>query len=61
MPSDDDGVSPTENGLRHNLDYDWFTENDTTIDIADGAIGRLQHLLEFKLLNTSLFGCDGCK
>jgi len=60
MPSDNDGLSPIGNASRDVLDYDWFTENDTTTDIPDGTIGRLPHLLEFELLNVCLIGCDGC-
>jgi hypothetical protein len=61
MPSDDDGLSPFGNGPSYNLNYYQFTENYTAKDIADGAIWRLQHLLESELLNTTLIGCVGCK
>ncbi len=61
MPSDNDGLISFGNGPSDNLFYYQFTENYTTKVIADGAIGRLKHLLEFELLNTCLIGCDGCK
>lgn len=59
VTTDDDGLGPTGNRAREVVQDDGRTEHGTAKNVSDGAVRREPHLLEAKLLDTSLVGCDG--
>ena len=59
VASDDDRLGPTRDQSRHILADDGFAEHDPAQDIADGAVGRLPHLLELEFFDPRFIGGDG--
>ena len=59
MSSDDDWFGPTWNTSWDVFDDNWLTEDDTTDDVSNCAVGGLPHLLKIELFNTCLIRCDG--
>jgi len=55
----DDGVGPARHEARDVFADDGLSEDDSAQDVADGAVGRLPHLLELEFLHTLLIGGDG--
>ncbi len=49
MSANNDGLSPARNKTRDVLAKDGLTENSTTKNVSDGAIGGLPHLLQAEL------------
>ena len=59
MTANDDRLSPTRNQSRNVGNHDGFAEDHTAEDVADGAVGRLPHLLETKFLYALFIWSDG--
>lgn len=49
VPSDGDGLCPAWNEPGNVLADDWLTEDCTSQDVPDGAVGALPHLLQLEL------------
>lgn len=49
MAANDDGFLPAWHKARNIVADDGFAEHCATQDVADGAVGRLPHLLEIEL------------
>ena len=58
MTTDYDRVLPSWYWPRDAVEDDGLTEDGSTQDVADGAVGALPHLLEFELLHPGLVGGD---
>lgn len=59
MPANHNRFLPAGHQSGDITDNNGLPEDSATQDIPDGAIGRLPHLLEFELLNSSLIRRDG--
>jgi len=59
VAADSNGLLPAGDAERYVLAQDGLAEDGAVEDVADGAVGRLPHLLEVKLLDTGLIGGDG--
>ena len=59
MSADDDGLFPAGNKQGHIVADDGLSEDGAVEDVADGAIGRLPHLLQLELLHTLLIWSNG--
>jgi len=59
MTADGDGLSPLGNKTRNILHDDGLTEDSSTKNVADSAVGALVHTLEVVLLDTGLVRSDG--
>ena len=51
MAADDDRLGPAGNQARHVLADDRLAEDHAAQDVADGAVGRLPHLLQVEFLH----------
>src|SRR5215213_4630936 len=60
MTADDDRFGPAGHEPRHVRADDRLAENHASENVANGAVGRLPHLLEAELLHALLVGRDGC-
>ncbi len=58
MTADDDRLRPGWHQARDVADDDRLAEDDTTEDVADGAVWRLPHLLQAELFNTGFVWSD---
>jgi len=59
VAADSNGLLPAGDAERYVLAQDGLAEDGAVEDVADGAVGRLPHLLEVELLDTGLIGGDG--
>src|SRR4029077_10138041 len=59
MAADDDRLGPARPQPRHVLADDRLAEDAAAEDVADGAVRRLPHLLQGKLLHPRLVRGDG--
>ena len=59
VAADDDRLGPAGHQARHVLADDRLAEDHAAEDVADGAVGRLPHLLELELFDALLVGGDG--
>ena len=59
MAADHDGLGPARHQARHVLADDRLAEDHPAQDVADGAVGRLPHLLEIEFLHPRFVGGDG--
>lgn len=59
VASDDNGLSPALDEARNVFDDDGLAEDSSVENVADGAVGRLPHLLEVELFDAALVGGDG--
>jgi len=58
VTADDDRLGPARDQPRDVRDDDGLAEDHATKDVADGAVGRLPHLLEAKLIDARLIWRD---
>ena len=59
VAADDDRLRPARHEARHVAAYDRLAEDHPAEDVADGAVGRLPHLLELEFLDALLVRRDG--
>ncbi|CDX59859.1 NADP-dependent isocitrate dehydrogenase (modular protein) [Mesorhizobium plurifarium] len=59
VTADDDRLGPARHQARHVLHDDRLAEDGAAEDVADGAVGRLPHLLQLEFLDARLVGGDG--
>jgi hypothetical protein len=51
--------SPAGNKSWNVFDNDWLTEDSSAKNVSNSSVWRFPHLLELKLLDASLIGCNG--
>ena len=59
MTADDDGLRPAGHEARHVLADDRLAEDHAAQDVADGAVGRLPHLLQMEFFDAGFVRRDG--
>src|SRR6185312_2600040 len=59
MTADDDRLRPAGDKARNVPADNWFAEDHTAKDVADGAIRGAPHFLEMIFFNTALIGGNG--
>ena len=59
VAADHERLGPAGHQARHVLADDGLAEDHAAQDVADGAVGRLPHLLELELFDARLIGRDG--
>lgn len=59
VTADDDGLRPAWNKFWNVAADDGLTENHSAKNVADGAVGRLPHLLQAEFFDASFVGGNG--
>ncbi len=60
VASNNNGFRPARHRLWDAFQDDGFTEDSSSKNVPDRAIGTLPHFLQFELLDTSLIWGNGC-
>jgi hypothetical protein len=60
VSSNNDWLSPSWHTSWNVFDDDGLTEDDTTNDVANSAVGGLPHLLKIELFDSGLVRSNGC-